>query len=500
MSLPANRCPRSCVRLIGATAAAVLAGLATLAPAAHAASRAPAILQGFTDHATYQEDAASRAAALSHTRDARARFVRITIGWLTIEPQQPPSDADAADPSWPGYQWKELDAVVRDVAAAGLEPLVSFTAAPAWAEGPNRPPVSDDTPTGTWRPSPDAYRLFARAAAARYSGHTPDPLLMGAVLPRVRYWQPWNEPNLTDFLTPQWETINGTLRAASPNLYRLLNNAFYDGVKSVSADNFVATAGTAPYGEAAAGARRIPPASFVRRFLCVTGRTKPRPGTCATPPAKFDALAHHPYPITTARAGANNPDDVVVGDMTKITRPLRVAERAHLVAPAGHKQVWATELSWDTNPPDPNGIPTQTQARYVESALYVLWQQGVHVAVWYLLRDEAPGPRGFPYTLQSGVFFRGPTVADDRPKPSFTAVRFPLVIDEGPGRDAVWGIAPQPGSVSIQRRNAGGWTTIRKVRAASDRLFLSHISASARATYRAAQGSERSLTWRGPVR
>ena len=230
------------------------------------------------------------------------------------------------------------------------------------------------------------------------------------------------------------------------------------------------------------------------------GRAKLRPGTCATPPAKFDALAHHPYPITTARAGANNVDDVVIGDMTKLTKPLRVAERAHLVAPAGHKQVWATELSWDTRPPDPDGIPTQTQARYVESALYVLWRQGVRVAVWWLLRDEAPGPRGFPYTLQSGVFFRGSTVAADRPKPSYTAVRFPFVIDVRRGKDAYWGIAPQAGSVRIQRRKGGRWVTVRTARASGDHLFLGQISASSTATYRAVQGSERSLTWRGPVR
>jgi hypothetical protein len=499
MSVPAYRCPRSLTRLLGL--AVSLAGLTSIAPIPAASARSPAILQGFTDHATYQGDEPSRAAALQHTRAARARFVRITIGWLTVAPQKPPSEADARDPSWSGYQWADLDAVVRDVVGAGLEPLVSFTAAPAWAEGSNRPPVSDDAPTGTWRPSPDAYRSFAQAAAARYSGRTPDPLRMGAVLPRVRYWQAWNEPNLTDFLTPQWETVDGHLRAASPDLYRVLNNAFYDGVKAVSPDNFVVTGGTAPYGDAAPGARRIAPAAFTRRFLCVVGRTKPRPGTCATPPAKFDALAHHPYPNRTPRASANNIDDVVIGDMTKLTKPLRVAERAHLVAPAGRKQVWATELSWDTRPPDPDGIPTQTQARYVESALYVLWQQDVRVAVWWLLRDEAaPDPRQFSSTLQSGVYFRGATVAQDQPKPSFSAVRFPFVIDERRGSDRVWGIAPRAGSVRIQRRDPGGWKTVKTIRAASDRLFYGRMSASARATYRAAQGSERSLTWRGPVR
>ncbi|MEA2271626.1 MAG: polysaccharide biosynthesis protein PslG, partial [Solirubrobacteraceae bacterium] len=249
MSPPANRCPRSRARLLGRTLAFGLVCVGALAPSATAASRAPAILIGFTDHATYQGDAASRIAALQHTKDVRARIVRITVAWLSIAPQQPPSDADAADPSWQGYRWEELDAVVRDVVAAGLDPLVSLTAAPAWAEGPNRPPVGADAPTGSWRPSPSAYGLFARAVAGRYSGNTPDPAVMGAALPRVRFWQAWNEPNLTDFLTPQWTQVGGKPKAASPEHYRLLNNAFYDGVKSVSSANFVVTAGTAPYGE-----------------------------------------------------------------------------------------------------------------------------------------------------------------------------------------------------------------------------------------------------------
>jgi hypothetical protein len=244
----------------------------------------------------------------------------------------------------------------------------------------------------------------------------------------------------------------------------------------------------------------MPPALFTRKFLCVLGRAKPRPGTCATPPAKFDALAHHPYPITTPRAGANNVDDVVIGDMTKLVKPLRVAERAGLVAPPGHKQVWATELSWDTSPPDPDGIPTQTEARYAEAAFYVLWKQGVHAAIWYLLRDEARG-RGFPYTLQSGVYFRGSTVATDKPKPAFTAFRFPFVVDVRKGSDAYWGIAPNTGDVRIQKRVGGrGWVTVRTARPGSDRLFYGRLTASSSATYRAAQGAERSLTWRGPVR
>jgi hypothetical protein len=502
MSLPVASRPRlsDAIRGRGLRGGAVgLAALAFLSLPGLALARQPAIRTGFTDHATYQGDRESRLAALRNTRAARSRYVRLTTSWLEIAPREPPTAAAAADPSWEGYRWERLDAAVSDVEAGGLDALVSFTSAPAWAEGPGRPPVGPAHPTGSWRPSAAAYRLFARAAARRYSGRTPDPNRLGALLPRVRFWQAWNEPNLTDFLTPQWRYVRGRPQPASPDHYRLLNNAFYDGVKSVFADNVVVTAGTAPYGEPAPGGRRMPPALFTRRFLCVVGRERPRRGDCGGERPRFDALAHHPYPITTPRRPAHNIDDVVIGDMSKIVSILRFAERARLVAPAGRKRVWATEFSWDTSPPDPDGIPVQVEARYAESALYLLWKQGVHVGIWYLLRDEAPG-RGFPYTLQSGVYFRSATVAEDRPKPALTAFRFPFVIDIRRGSDAYWGIAPAPGAVRIQRRGASGWSTVKTVRAASDRLFAGRMAASAHATYRAIWGAETSLTWRGRVR
>jgi hypothetical protein len=82
-------------------------------------------------------------------------------------------------------------------------------------------------------------------AAVRYDGRFPDPLKPGAFLPRVRYWQPWNEPNLSYYLSPQWTRTGGRWAPASAGIYRGLLNAFYAAVKRVSSSNFVVTAGTA---------------------------------------------------------------------------------------------------------------------------------------------------------------------------------------------------------------------------------------------------------------
>ena len=47
-------------------------------------------------------------------------------------------------------------------------------------------------------------------------GHFPDPLNQGRFLPRVSYWQGWNEPNLSHYLTPQWNKTSKGFVARQP--------------------------------------------------------------------------------------------------------------------------------------------------------------------------------------------------------------------------------------------------------------------------------------------
>ena len=110
-------------------------------------------------------------------------------------------------------------------------------------------------------------------------------------------------------------------------------------------------------------------------------------------------------------------------------------------------------------------------ARYTEGALYTLWRQGVSVVTWWLMRDEPEG-QGWGYTLQAGVFFRGATVADDRPKPGFYAFRFPFTAYTKRGVAQVWGLAPNSGGVTIQARKGGRWRTIARLRTRPGRMFF----------------------------
>ena len=151
------------------------------------------------------------------------------------------------------------------------------------------------------------------------------------------------------YLTPQWE--NGA--PASPAHYRRMLNAFYDAVKGVNPANRVITAGTAPFGDPGTSGKRMRPARFDRELFCVSG------AACANP-AKFDVLSHHPYSVGGPNRKALNADDVSVPDLDKLVKPLRRAERTRRVGGARRHAVWVTELSWDSSPPDPLGVPGAT--------------------------------------------------------------------------------------------------------------------------------------------
>jgi hypothetical protein len=448
---------------------------------------------GFTDHLAfeYAPTEADRLVALQHARAAGATFIRVEVDWSRTAPTKPPSLAVERDPSWAGYNWTRNDQFIKDIVASGMIPLVQVGEGPNWAEGPGRPAVSNAAPAGTWKPSARDFGAFSQAVARRYSGSYPDPGQIGAVLPRVKYWQGWNEPNISIFLSPQW--IGKT--PASPAIYRGLQNAFYKAVKSVSKTNFVISAGTSPFGDPPGGTR-MAPALFDRTLFCLQGRTRLRRTHCKGAPVHFDALAHHPYPVGPPRRHAPNPDDVVLADMNRLKRPLAVALKDHTVAPAGHKQLWVTEFSWDTSPPDPHGIPQRLEATYMEGAFSELWSEGVNVAIWYLLRDEAPEP-SFSTTLQSGIYFRGANVSQDTLKTSFTAFRFPFTAYQRKGVAQLWGLAPAAGPVTIEALRGGTtWSPVAHVTARSDRLFRGRLRVRAGAQLRAVQNGTVSLSWR----
>lgn len=419
---------------------------------------------------------------LSEARGLGASTARTFLFWPAVAPAPP--RGDPADPAAAGYRWESVDATVRETSARGLRLLLTFTAAPPWAEGPRRPPSA---PRGTWRPDAGALRSFATAAARRYSGRYPDPARPGRVLPRVSLWQVWNEPNLPDHLSPQWTGRGRGARMASPGIYRGLLNAGYAGVKSVSRSNTVLTAGTAPYGDSGPGGR-IRPVAFLRSLLCLKGRGL-RAGRCPSR-ARFDVLTHHPYGVRGARSHALNRDDVAIPDLGKLTRVVRAAVRKRRVLPRRSKSLWITEVSWDSRPPDPQGVPASTHARWLAESFYLLWRAGARTITWFQVRDQLPNP-SFAATYQSGVLF-----ADGRPKPAAQAYRFPFVLDRRGRRQIAWGRAPAAGRVTVQVRRGGRWRRARALRVGRGLVFQTRLRSRRGTLARAVQGGQVSRPYR----
>jgi hypothetical protein len=132
--------------------------------------------------------------------------------------------------------------------------------------------------------------------------------------------------------------------------------------------------------------------------------------------------------------------------------------------------LWITELSWDSNPPNPNGLSPALQAEYLEGALHVLWKQGTSLITWWNVRDDVPTPRWIS-TLASGIYYASATPSQDVTKSAYTADSFPFhrlsqqrhrtTLGHGPNSRA----SRHPGRGRIDR------TTVTTLQAGQNRIF-----------------------------
>lgn len=398
--------------------------------------------------------------------NAHAGVLRGAVYWSRLVPggQVKPAGFDARDPADPGYDWAEVDAFVRQATALGAQPLLVTLDAPNWAEGLNEKDRhagnnEGGVPEGSYRPNPPDVGDFHHALARRYDGTFPDPTNPGQTLPRVRYFQVWNEPNFGEYLT--------VFDGGAPEHYALMLNAAYDAIKSAKSSNLVITAGMGPYGFNG-HARDVDPQVFLRRMFCLELRGKTRglrrASKCAGPRPRFDVLAQHPYTFQgTPTTKAYSPDGGGVGNMPEIRRILDYAVKSRRVLPSGSKALWVTEFSWYSNPPGmivdsggqalELGKPLPVQAAYLSETAYRLWRIGVGAFVWYSLRDLTRWP--------GGLYFD-----DNRAKPALRAFQFPFYVHRAKGRLTVWGnLQDGPRSrVAIERRSGRSWRRVAAMR------------------------------------
>jgi hypothetical protein len=434
---------------------------------------------GFGDTGFTHSDSGVRNTLFNEAAAANARAVRLYVRWRRVAPSNPTPAFDATNPGSPEYNFAALDGAVKTAKQRGMRVVLLVSEAPSWAEGDDRP--SSNVIAGTWKPNPADVADFGTALARRYSGNF-------AGLPRVRDYILWNEPNLVTNLAPIWKGKNGK-QPASPFHYRKMLNRFYDAVRRVGGKNRVVAGGTAPYG-ADPGVMNMRPLLFWRKLLCVRSNGKAQK-KCNKP--KFDVAAHHPINTSGGpRRSAIHPDDVSTPDLRHLVDVLRTAEKAGNVKPKGKKrQVWATELWWESNPPDPAGVPLQRHAAYYSEALYLLWKQGASMVLPYQVRDDAYDGNPGRSSWESGAYF-----VDGEAKPAKRAIEFPFVAERKNKRKVtLWGIAPKGGKVTVK----SGKRTIEKIKAKRSKIFTANVRLKKRKGKHKLQaeiGKNKSLVWK----
>ena len=335
----------------------------------------------------------------------RVQIIRLNLDWNLIATKRPLKPTDPADPA---YNWATYDRVLLNAAKNNIQVLFTIIGTPKWANGKLK---------GTNRAPAKAadLRNFALAAAKRYSGKFKRD--DGVILPSVRKWLAWNEPNNPVFLKPQWAKIGR--RCASVKKHRCVRYVARYG--PVGAKAYVSICRSIWSGVHA---------SHLAKEVVGCGATDPRgnnSGRNARPSispiafladlkhyglkgSHFDVYAHHPY----YGSRTESPTTMPKGKQTVTLANLSVLTKL-LGKLYGNKKLWITEYGYQTSPPDRSfGVSWINQARYLTKA-YAIARKNPRVTMmlWFLLKDESR-LGGW----QSGFF-----TAAGKKKPAYDAFR-----------------------------------------------------------------------------
>jgi len=226
----------------------------------------------------------------------------------------------------------------------------------------------------------------------------------------------------------------------------------------------------------------------MRELLCLPGNE-----TKCSAKARFDIWSTHPYTSGGPTHKAYNPDDVSLGDLREMRALLKRAWRLKRIDAPAAPQFWVTEFSWDTNPPDPNGVPMRLEVRWVAEAMYRMWASGVNLVTWLQLHDD---PRKED-DIQSGLYFNGAGgIETDRPKAILNAFRFPFVAFRERRTARYWGRTPESNAALVRielKVGTSPWRRIATTRANRHGIFKGVARLTAKTGYvRARIGSDAS--------
>ena len=300
-----------------------------------------------------------------HMASAGVESARLFLRWGELEPQ-------------PGvYNWSSADAVLQNVAAAGLTPAVQFANVPSWiSSDPNRPPIYSSGQIAAWQ---EFLSNFVRRYGPRGS--------FWAVHPSLPYhpttsFEIWNEPNLKLF----W---GGT---PNPRDYLRLLKISKAAIRGVDPSAQIVFGGLFPFPMPQYGMKAL---KFINKLYRGKGAKK-----------SFNVLSLHPYSYTPKL-------------LVPTLRLFRKNLNSHR---SGRKPIWITELGWATSGHDwaisPFRATEAQQAQYLTQSFNKLLRARGELRLqrifWQVWQDH-------PDTDSSPFLEMGLLRADGSPKPAYSA-------------------------------------------------------------------------------
>jgi hypothetical protein len=317
-----------------------------------------------------------------------ATTTRVDLLWSTIALSRP---ADPADPADPAYDFARADLIISGLAERDITPIVSVYSTPAWASGG----AVDDFLGGTVNrlaPDPVDFGDFMAAVATRYGGGFVDPV--GRTLPEVRYFEVWNEPNLSGFLIPKREGMDARLK-----LYAAMDRAAHAAIKGANADAQVIAGVAGPRSSTTrTGVSAIEWLEGLRRL-----------------DIPLDGYSQHVYP-----SAAPTVETEVIPSWSSIGR---IVDELEAWRPSPPIPLYITEAGYttaDTAFRDTK-VTEDQQAEYLTQifSLPQLRTDRIKAVVWFNLQDNPGWPAGL---LREGTL---------EPKPSYE--RFLQVVEDQRG-------------------------------------------------------------------
>ena len=320
-----------------ATVLAVVLSLLAISSTAEARSRQ--LLTGFGDEAYRSDSPKQRAQAFKLTDSVNGRIVRLAVDWRCIAPQERPAHFEPTRSRRSGLRLVSARRPGSPGLESGVRVMLLVQFAPAWAEGKHRPKSANRGAGSRARASSPTSRRPSRGATPGTTGACRTSGTSSAGARRT----------CGSGLTPLWGGKNGkkpvapttTRRCSTPSTTRSRRSAPRTPSSPRSWLPTAPSPGWSTCGRCVLAHRAVRQGQQAAELDQALQEAEVR-----CPRAQSDHTTAAPAQRAAIRTTSRRP--------TCTTSSTCCAPRRSATTPSARPQpVWATELWWETNPPDP---------------------------------------------------------------------------------------------------------------------------------------------------